>query len=135
LIKQILNNLAMVGLVVCACAHSTLADSSTQTSTTTTGTTTAAPTSTVATAPAPAASNKPPQKSRSLAYLSCPFISTAEASDTPAEISNTGANTNLAASKKTFSPAQEAMMQNLSRMINVSNGGVWLALKLDLSIR
>jgi hypothetical protein len=120
----------MIGLVTCACAHSTLADSS--------STTAPAPATAkvaVAATPAPAATTSPSLKNRSLAYLSASFISTAEASDTRPEMGNTGNNSNLVAPKKSFSPAQEAMMQNLSKMINVSNGGVWLALKLPLSIR
>jgi hypothetical protein len=129
LIKQILNKLVMIGLVTCACAHSTLADSST------TAPAPATAKTAVAAGPATAATGTPSLKNRSLAYLSASFISTAEASDTPPEMANTGINSNLVAPKKSFSPAQEAMMQNLSKMINVSNGGVWLALKLPLSIR
>jgi hypothetical protein len=119
LIKQKLNKLLITGALACACSHSALASVLNSDATPV-----AAPTTT----------STATVQNRSLAYLSCPFISTAEASDTPAEITNTG-NSAISQPKKTFSPEQEALMQNLSKMINVSNGGVWLALKLPLSIR
>jgi hypothetical protein len=119
LIKQKLNKLLITGALACACSHSALAS---------------AVNSDATLVAAPTTASAATVQNRSLAYLSCPFISTAEASDTPAEITNTG-NSAMTQPKKTFSPEQEALMQNLSKMINVSNGGVWLAFKLPLSIR